>query len=99
MSDPTTRKLAAQVAAHTSWAGTSDRAARTAAARDALAARFETEVDPHKVLDPEERARRAGHARAAYYSRLALKSHSSRRKAAELTAAADTADAELKETR
>lgn len=98
MSDPTTRRLAAQVAAHTSWAGTSDRAARTAAARDALQARFESDVDPHRVLDPEERARRAGHAKSAYYARLALKAHSNRRKAAELTAAADAADAEMKET-
>ncbi|MGP5053192.1 hypothetical protein [Brachybacterium alimentarium] len=98
MSDPTTRKLAAQVAAHTSWASTSDRAARTANARAALQARFEDEVDPHRVLDPDERARRVEHARSAYYARLALRSHSSRRKAADLLAAADTADAELKES-
>ena len=58
MSDETTRRLAAQVAAHESWASTSDRAARTAKARAALQARFENEVDPHRVLDPEERARR-----------------------------------------
>ena len=49
MSDPTTRRLAAQVAAHESWASTSDRAARTAKARAALQARFENEVDPHRL--------------------------------------------------
>ncbi|MGP5697310.1 hypothetical protein [Brachybacterium alimentarium] len=98
MSDPTTRKLAAQVAAHTSWAGTSDRAARTAAARDALAARFETEVDPHKVLDPEERARRAGHARSAYYARLALKRHQAVRDITRATEALNAADTEIQES-
>ena len=45
MSDPTTRRLAAQVAAHESWANTSDRAARTAKARAALQARFENDVE------------------------------------------------------
>lgn len=97
MSDPTTRRLAAQVAAHTSWAGTSDRAARTAAARAALQARFESDVDPHHLLDPEERARRAGHARSAYMSRLALASHASRQRAAELIATAEAAEAEVGE--
>lgn len=98
MPDPTTRQLAAKVAAHASWAGTGDRTARTANARAALQARFETEVDPHGLLDPEERTRRAEHARSAYYTRLALKSHAARRKAAAFTAAADAADAEQKAT-
>ena len=95
MSDPTTRRLAAQVAAHESWASTSDRAARTAKARAALQARFENEVDPHRLLDPEERARRVQHARSAYFSRLALKSHANRRKADGLIAAAAQAEAEM----
>lgn len=98
MPDPTTRRLAATVAAHESWARTSDRAARTAEARAALTARFEREVDPDGVLDPDERARRVQHARSAYYARLALRSHAARRKAADLTAAADAADAEMKES-
>ena len=98
MSDPTTRRLAAQVAAHESWASTSDRAARTAKARAALQARFENEVDPHRVLDAEERARRVQHAKSAHYTRLALRSHANRRKAAQLLAAADQADTEAKET-
>lgn len=99
MSDPTTRSLAAQVAAHTSWAGTSDRAARTARARAALNTRFEDEVDPERTLTDEERAERVKHARSAYFARLALTSHANRRKAAELLAAADDADRTAEETR
>ena len=95
MSDPTTRRLAAQVAAHESWASTSDRAARTAKARAALQARFVTEVDPDGLLTPEERATRVKHAKSAYYARLALASHASRRKAAQLIAAAEQAEAEM----
>jgi hypothetical protein len=44
-----------------------------------MAERFEREVDPEGVLEPAERARRAQHARTAYYSRLALKSAQVRR--------------------
>ena len=99
MSDPTTRRLAAQVAAHESWASTSDRAARTAKARAALQARFVTEVDPDGLLTPEERATRVKHAKSAYYARLALKSHASRRRAAELIANAEQAENEIEETR
>ncbi len=41
--------------------------------------RFEREVDPDGTLEPAERARRASHARSAYYSGLALKSAKARR--------------------
>jgi len=44
----------------------------TAAARAAFLARFETEVDPDSTLPPEERQRRAEHARSAYFTRLAF---------------------------
>jgi hypothetical protein len=44
------------MAAHTSWANTSDRSARTAAARKAQLDRFERQVDPDGTLDPQERA-------------------------------------------
>lgn len=97
MSDPTTRSLAAQIAAHDSWANTSNRAARTAKARDALWKRFEQEVDPDGLLDLDERIRRAKHARSAYMSRLALASHASRQRAAELIATAEAAEAEVGE--
>jgi hypothetical protein len=71
--------LRARLAAHQSWANTTDRSARTAPARQALADRFEREVDPNGTLSPEDRARRAGHARKAFYLRLALKSAQARR--------------------
>jgi hypothetical protein len=95
------RRIKAQIAAHTSWARTPDRQARTAPATAALMARFEREVDPEGVLPAHERAVRAEHARKAYFARLALRSATSRRKArearvraAELEATADAADAE-----
>lgn len=80
-SDLASRSLAARIAAHSSWAHTPDRAARTAAARQAFADRFEREVDPDGVLPPAERAKRAASARKAYYLRLAAASAKARRKA------------------
>lgn len=44
-----------------------------------MAAKFEREVDPHNVLPPHERAKRAENAKSAYYKRLALKSARVRR--------------------
>ncbi len=78
--DPVSRSLIAQIAAHESWARTPDRAARTANARKAQLDRFEREVDPDGILPPAERALRAASARKAYYLRLALKSAQARRK-------------------
>jgi hypothetical protein len=54
----------------------------TSAARKAFLDRFERQVDPDGTLDPAERARRAGHARKAYFTGLALKSAQARRKSA-----------------
>lgn len=68
------RRIAAQVAAHTRWAHTADRQAATAPARTAFIERFEREVDPNNELDPVERARRADSAKKAYFLRLAAKS-------------------------
>lgn len=103
MPDPV-RSAIATIGAHESWARTEDRSARTAKARASFDARFETQVDPDGVLTPSERAKRAAHARKAYFARLALKSAVSRRKAKQLTAEAaaanseaDAADAELAE--
>lgn len=76
---PAERKLRASIAAHDSWAKTDDRPGRTAAARAALVAKFEDEVDPERKLDPAERARRAEHARKAHYARMALASAKARR--------------------
>ncbi len=79
---PEERSLRARIAAHESWAHTPDPSARTAAARSKFMDRFEREVDPDGVLKPEERARRAEHARRAYFCRLALKSARTRRRRA-----------------
>lgn len=76
----TERKMRAQIAAHESWANTTDRAARTAKARKAALDRFEKQVDPEGVLSPIERAKRAENARKAYFQRLALKSAQARRR-------------------
>ncbi len=81
-SSPEFRKLRSQIAAHTSWAHTPDRAGRTANARKAAMDRFEREVDPEGVLTPAERAMRAEHLRKAYFGRLALKSAQARRRRA-----------------
>lgn len=85
--DPHDRAIVARIAAHESWAKTSDRAARTAAARAALNQRFLDQADGDPV--------RAEHLRKAHFARLALKSAQSRRHAKELVTAAAAADAEL----
>jgi len=77
---PSQRKLRAQMGAHASWSRTKDPSARTKPARDAWAERFLNEVDPERVLSPEERARRAEHAKKAYMARLAFASAKARRR-------------------
>lgn len=76
---PAERSLRSRIAAHTLHAkgGTN-----TTAARAAFLDRFDREVDPDGILEPAERARRAAHARSAYFSRLALKSSQARRRSA-----------------
>lgn len=81
------RRLAAQVAAHTSWANTPDRTARTATARAALDQKFLDEADGDPV--------RAEHLRKAHFLSLALKSARARRKIKELSTEAEAAEAEL----
>lgn len=83
------RKLAASIAAHESWANTKNRTERTANARAALDQKFLDQADGDPV--------RAAHLRKAHFARLALKSAQSRRKARELTDAADVAEAGLPE--
>ncbi len=77
---PAQRALIARLAAHESWANTADRSARTAPARRAMLGRFERQVDPDGVLPSAERARRAEHARKAYFTRLALRSAQARKR-------------------
>jgi hypothetical protein len=69
---PAERSLRARIAAHDSWARTTDRAARTARARSAFENKFLADADG----DP----RRAESLRRAYYARLALKSAQARRR-------------------
>jgi hypothetical protein len=77
---PEQRVMRSRLAAHRSWANTSDPAARTAPARKAALDRFERQVDPDGVLPEAERARRAEYARKAYFTELAFKSSRARQR-------------------
>lgn len=74
---PEQRTLRARAAAHARWAREDPRP-QAALGQSGLVARFEREVDPDGVLPPAERARRAEHARKAYFTRLALESSKAR---------------------
>jgi hypothetical protein len=76
---PAERSLRSKIGAHTSWARTENRSARTLPARMALLEKFEKQVDPDMRLLPAERAKRAESARKAHYADLALKSVAARR--------------------
>ncbi len=76
---PEQRVLRAKIAAHVRWSR-QDPVEGTSSARAAFLERFEREVDPDQVLPPDERARRAEHARKAHFSRLAMASARARRK-------------------
>lgn len=75
---PTERSLRARLAAYAMHAKHDSRDT-SAPGRAAFLARFEADVDPDGRLDPEERRRRAAHARSAYFARLALASVAARR--------------------
>lgn len=75
-SDATLRARLGAYALHASH----DAKETTAAGRAAFLERFEREVDPEGLLNPEERTRRATYARKAYFARLALKSAQTRRR-------------------
>jgi hypothetical protein len=79
--------MAGRIGSHISWANTENRSARTAPARAALDAKFLDQAGG----DPT----RATHLRKAYFTRLAMRSAQSRRKARELTDVAQAAEAEL----
>ena len=76
---PVQRSQRGQIAAHTSWANTEDWSARTEPARAKFLERFERQVDPDGTLDPVMRAKRAEHARQAYFTKLAFESAKVRR--------------------
>ena len=68
------RTQRARLAARARWAK-DDGSKGTQAARDTFLARFDDEVDPHRELAPDERAKRAESARRAYFQRLAFNRH------------------------
>lgn len=76
------RAMRARIGAHTSWANTTDRTARTAPARRSFLERFEKQVDPDGTLPEAERLRRAESARKAFMLSIALKSAESRKRRA-----------------
>jgi hypothetical protein len=67
------------IAAEISWSRTWDRSERTRPAREAFLKRFEREVDPNEELSPDERRRRAEHAKRAYMLRLAKRAVAARK--------------------
>jgi len=81
------RALVARMAAHSSWANTENRSARTAPARRALDAKFLAAAEGDLI--------RAEHHRKAHFARLALKSIAARRKSREQAEAAQVAESEL----
>ena len=76
---PEDRVLHARMAAHTLHSKY-DSKDLTAPARRAFLERFEKEVDPEGLLPVAERQRRAGHARKAHFTKLALASARARRR-------------------
>lgn len=70
---PSERSLRGRIGAHLLHA-THDSRRLTARAREAFLASFERQVDPDGCLPADERRRRAAHARAAYFARLARRS-------------------------
>lgn len=69
------------MAAHRSWASTTDRTERTRPARDTFMRRFEDQVDPDRRLPQTERLRRAEQAKKAHFVQLALRSSRARQMA------------------
>lgn len=71
--------LRGRIGAHRLHA-THDPRETTAKARETFLTQFEREVDPDGALSPEERRRRAEHAKKAHFARLARLSAEARRK-------------------
>lgn len=70
------------LAAHASWARTTDRSARSAPGFDGLEARIAREFGIPDDLPVAERAVRMKSAKSAYFRRLAMRSAKKRRRAA-----------------
>jgi hypothetical protein len=91
--DQRERSLISRIAAHSSWAMTDDRRARTAPGRRAFFDTFERLVDPEGSLPPSERARRAESARKAHFLAMARRSADTRRRKAAADDLRNLADA------
>lgn len=76
---PAERVMRARIAANVRWAQCEDRTAATEPARRAAQSRWEREVDPGGVLDPQERSKRAEFAKKAHMARMAYNSAKARR--------------------
>ncbi len=76
-------RINGRIGAELSWSRTDDRSARTRPAREKFLQRFEREVDPDGKLPPDERRRRAEHAKRAYMLRLAKRATAARKLSAE----------------
>src|SRR4051812_28321494 len=79
---PKKKELRARMGAHALHA-LHDSRELTKPARDTFNRSFELKVDPTGELPPEERARRAEHARKQHYAEMAYRSARARRKQAE----------------
>lgn len=80
MASAAERSSAARIAAHSSWAYTVNRAARTASARSNSPGSIEywlRQIDPDQELDRAERVKRAENARRAYMGRLSKRARQS----------------------
>lgn len=71
MLTPQERSLRAKIGAHALHAA-HDPSETTSKAREAFRSKFERQVDPEGILIPEERQRRAEHARKAYFAKLSF---------------------------
>lgn len=77
---PAQRTLRAKLGAHASWAQTTNRTARTEAARKAAKNRFRRLADPEGVLPAEVVDQRAAALEREHYTRMAYLSAKSRRR-------------------
>ena len=77
---PEQRALRARIAANARWGHTppSQRSQATAAARRALADRWERDADPDGVMDPADRAVLAESLKKAHMARMTLRSSQAR---------------------
>ncbi|WP_256334844.1 hypothetical protein [Lentzea albidocapillata] len=83
---PAQRTLRAKLGAYTSWANTTNRTARTDAARKAAKNRFRVLADPDGVLPPEMVEERAQALEREHYTRMAFLSARSRQRGSQADA-------------